>query len=76
MMNEMKIGSEVTDGFEEGIIVSFLIEEGVDMVCVSDGKEGWIIEASKLKLVEYVGGDVLAKRAEELRQKRLCKKNA
>ena len=49
----MKIGSEVTDGFESGIIVNFLIEEGVDMVCVSDGKEGWVIEASKLKLVEY-----------------------
>ena len=53
MMNEMKIGSEVTDGFEEGIIVNFLIQEGVDMVCVSDGKEAWTIEASELKLVEY-----------------------
>ena len=34
MMNEIKIGSEVTDGFEDGIVVDMIIDEGIDKACV------------------------------------------
>ena len=53
MMNEIKIGSEVTDGFEDGIVVDMIIDEGIDKACVWDGKEAWTIEMDKIKLVEY-----------------------
>ena len=53
MMNEIKIGSEVTDGFEDGIVVDMIIDEGIDKVCVWDGKEAWTIEMNKIKLIEY-----------------------
>ena len=53
MMNEIHIGSEVTDGFESGIVVDIIIQEGVDLVCMSDGKEAWSIPLKDVELVEY-----------------------
>ena len=53
MMNEIHIGSEVTDGFESGIVVDIIIQEGVELVCMSDGKEAWSIPLKDVKLVEY-----------------------
>ena len=53
MMNEIHIGSEVTDGFESGIVVDIIIQEGVELVCMSDGKEAWSIPFKDVELVKY-----------------------
>jgi len=53
MMNKIHIGSEVTDGFESGIVVDIIIQEGVELVCMSDGKEAWSIPFKDVELVKY-----------------------
>ena len=58
MMNKIKIGSEVTDGFESGIVVDIIIQEGVELVCMSDGKEAWSIPLKDVVLVDYPYGPI------------------
>jgi hypothetical protein len=53
MINEIQIGSEVTDGFEEGVVVSIDMDGGDKWYCVWDGKEAWKIHNRDVKLVTY-----------------------
>ena len=53
MMNEIKIGSEVTDGFEDGIVVDIEMDGGDKWYCVWDGKEAWKMHERDAKLIEY-----------------------
>ena len=53
MINEIQIGSEVTDGFEEGVVVAIDMDGGDKWYCVWDGKEAWKIHNRDVKLVAY-----------------------
>jgi hypothetical protein len=56
MLDEIKIGSEVTDGFEEGIVVNIReIAPNSFEVDITDGKEAWTNMLCELALVEYPG---------------------
>ena len=55
-MNEIKIGDEVTDGFESGVVVDIIDCEDDDnnkLVCMYDGKEAWSINLNDVELVKY-----------------------
>ena len=38
---KIKIGSEVSDGFEDGVVVDIVMDGGDKWICVWDGKEAW-----------------------------------
>ena len=53
MLNEIVIGSEVTDGFEDGVVVAIEMDGGDKWYCVWDGKEAWKMHEREAKLVTF-----------------------
>ena len=53
MLNEIQIGSEVTDGFEDGIVVAVEMDGGDKWFCVWDGKEAWKMHEREASLIKY-----------------------
>ena len=53
MENKIRIGDEVTDGFEDGLVVDVEIDGGDKWYCVWDGKEAWKMHERDAKLVKY-----------------------
>ena len=53
MLNEIVIGSEVTDGFEDGVVVAVEMDGGDKWFCVWDGKEAWKMHEREASLIKY-----------------------
>jgi len=58
MMNKIKIGDEVTDGFEDGVVVAIRQDGGDVWLSVYDGKEAWEMHEREAKLKDYPNGPI------------------
>jgi len=53
MENEIEIGDQITDGFEDGVVVAVEMDGGDKWYCVWDGKEAWKMHEREAKLVVF-----------------------
>ena len=53
MENDIKIGDQITDGFEEGVVVNIRVDGGDVWYDVYDGKEAWEMHKREAKLVVF-----------------------
>ena len=51
MMNEIRKGDLISDGFEDGMVVDVEMDGGDKWYCVWDGKEAWKMHERDAKLV-------------------------
>ena len=61
---KIKIGSEVSDGFEDGVVVDIEMDGGDKWICVWDGKEAWkmherdVVKVNEKFVKDSIEGDV------------------
>ncbi len=53
MLNKIQVGDQVTDGFEDGVVVSIREDGGDVWYMVTDGKEGWEMHARDTELKQF-----------------------